>query len=464
MTSTLDSAWFYWAVSVAVGLPVLLVALGELHHWLLRRNSSLARPVAITRTYLLPLTALLILMVEARDVPWHDTRVRLIATAVGLVILVIALAGLRATVFQAAPEGSWRQRVPSIFIDVVRFALIAVGLALIFSWVWGARIGGLFTALGISSIVLGLILQNSVGQIISGLLMLFEQPFRLGDWLETPTAKGRVVEVNWRAVHIETGKGLQITPNSVLAIASFTNLSRPGGTHIIALDTEFATADPPDLVCAVLVRVAQGLPYLPVDAVPTAHPTGGAGYRTSIPVRGPADESATRATYLRWLWYAARRAGLHLDDSEDEFSSPERRREALAVVAHTLKLTPDDQEALVDRVRVLRYGAGEPVQRIGSVPESMKFVIRGQVQLVHDETADDELAIRVLETGEFVGASTLTREPLVTGAVAVNEVTVLDVGRALLEELVGNKPELLREIGREIEYRRRSMRRDVTPA
>ena len=49
-------------------------------------------------------------------------------------------------------------------------SLIAVGLAIIFSYIWGANVGGLFTALGITSIVLGLTLQNSVGQIISGLL------------------------------------------------------------------------------------------------------------------------------------------------------------------------------------------------------------------------------------------------------------------------------------------------------
>ena len=59
-------------------------------------------------------------------------------------------------------------------------------------------------------VVIGLMLQNSVGQIVSGLFMLFEQPFRIGDWLDTPVARGRIVEANWRAVHIQTGHGLQM--------------------------------------------------------------------------------------------------------------------------------------------------------------------------------------------------------------------------------------------------------------
>ena len=45
MSSILGAPWFYWAVGVAVGFPVCLVMLTELHNALLRRGSALARPV-----------------------------------------------------------------------------------------------------------------------------------------------------------------------------------------------------------------------------------------------------------------------------------------------------------------------------------------------------------------------------------------------------------------------------------
>lgn len=60
----------------------------------------------------------------------------------------------------AGDEGTWRKRVPGIFVDVARFVLIASGLALIFSYIWGADVRGLFIALGVTSIVVGL--PNSV--------------------------------------------------------------------------------------------------------------------------------------------------------------------------------------------------------------------------------------------------------------------------------------------------------------
>jgi small-conductance mechanosensitive channel len=462
--SVLDTSWFYWALGVAIGLPVGLVVLTEARNALTRRGSGLARPVALVRNYILPLAALLALLVKANDVSAEATPVRLVATLLGFVVLVLLLSGLNATLFQGAPEDSWRKRIPSIFLDVARFVVIAVGLAFIMSYVWGANVGGLFTALGITSIVLGLALQNSVGQIISGLLLLFEQPFRLGDWLDTPSARGRVVEVNWRATHIDTGSGLQITPNSVLAGASFTNLSRPQGAHSIAVTSVFASGDAPDSVCGVLAGVAAGLPHLRVGAVPSAVPLGGTEYKTTIPLRSPADDGAARSMFLRWIWYAARRAELHLDEVDDDFATPERRQSALRVVAPVLRLNHTDQQLLMPYVRVTRYGADETIQRPKEVPAGMTFVVDGRVKLV--VTTDDGMVVpvQVLEEGDFLGQTTLTREPVKARAYAMDEVTVLQLGRDRIESLVDEKPVLLQEIGRTIEERRASMRRALAAA
>jgi small-conductance mechanosensitive channel len=316
----------------------------------------------------------------------------------------------------------------------------------------------------VSSIVLGLILQNSVGQIISGLLVLFEQPFQLGDWIETPSARGRVVEVNWRATHIDTGTGLQIMPNSVLAAASFTNFSRPPGAHALTVTTVFAVDDPPDDVCAMLTGVASTLPQLRPDAAPSSVAAGGLQYKTSIPLRSPADDYAAKSTFLRWVWYASRRAGLHLDEAEDEFATPERVESSLRIIAPTLRLNPTDQQELLPHVRIARYGTEEYLQFAGEVPKRMMFVVTGRVRLV--VTGDDGavIPVRTLEEGDFLGQTALTREPVTASAYALNEVTVLQIERQHIEALVARKPLLLQDIGRTIEERRASLRRALAAA
>jgi small-conductance mechanosensitive channel len=464
MTSLFETSWFLWAIGVAIGLPVLLVLLTEVQNSLARRGSALVRPLAITRIYILPLAALLILLVQASQVSPDATPVRIVATVLSFVVLILLLSGLNATLFHGAPDGSWRKRIPSIFLDVARFALIAVGLALILSYIWGANVGGLFTALGVTSIVLGLALQNSVGQVISGLLLLFEQPFQLGDWLDTPSARGRVVEVNWRATHIETDGGLLITPNSVLAGDSFTNLSRPPGAHTIEVTTVFGLNDPPDDVCGMLTRIANTLPHLRANGHPTSVPLGGNEFRTSIPLRSPADDAATRAMFLRWIWYASRRAGLHLDEADDDFATDERIATALRIVAPTLRLNQSDQEQLVSNVRIVRYGADETIQHPGEIPKRMTFVVNGRVRLTATTEDGQILPVRTLDEGDFLGQTALTREPVFAGAYAVEEVTVLQINRVHLETLVENKPVLLHDIGRAIEERRMWVRRALAAA
>lgn len=457
--NVLGSPWFYWAVGIAIGLPIGMILLTELHDALLRRQSPLARQVALLRNYLLPLGALLLLLVQASGIPAGDIPVRILTTAFGLLVVVLLLSGLNATVFESAPEKSWRKRLPTIFIDVTRIALICVGLAVMSSYIWGVRIGGVFTALGVTSVVIGLMLQNSVGQIVSGLFMLFEQPFRIDDWLDTGTARGRVVEVNWRAVHIDTGSGIRIMPNAALATTSFTNLSRPPGPHKVAITTTFSTADAPDRVCAMLSRVARALPQLKPGSVPRTVPVGAGDYRTAIGLDSPADAGAATATFLRWAWYAARREGLHLDDADDDFSTLERVEHALhTVVAPALRLSTEEQRSLRSAARMVRYGADEIVEDVGQVPAAMTFLVAGRVQLT--ATADDGtmVPISTLAEGAFLGLTALTRQPNLASAYALDEVTALEIDREHIEHLVVRAPTLLQNFGRILEERRSKVR------
>jgi len=458
------SAWFYWAVGIAFGLPLGLVALTEWQHALQRKKSALLKPVTILRNYLLPLAALLLLMLEANQIPAQATSVRVVGTLVAFVILVLLLSGINAALFQSAPDGSWRKRMPSIFLDVLRFVLIAVGLALIFAYIWGANVKGLFTALGITSIVVGLTLQNSVGQIISGLLMLFEQPFKIGDWIETPQAKGRVVEVKWRAIHLETGTGLQITPNSVLASASFTNLSRPDGKHTAEVITVFAHDDPPERVCAMLTRAASELPLCDPYRSASTVPVGGMQYKTKIPLTSPAEDGKAKAMFLRWVWYAARREGLHLDEAEDGFSVPGSFADTIGRVLGPFQLSTDEHEYLVGHTRVECFGDGERIQRAGEVPEGMMFVLSGTVQMTANLEDGSEVVAWTQGEGSFMGHATLTRQPVLGSAYAAGEVVVAFVGRDMIADLVHRNPVLLQEFARTLEDRREQVLRAITQA
>jgi CRP-like cAMP-binding protein len=225
------------------------------------------------------------------------------------------------------------------------------------------------------------------------------------------------------------------------------------------METTFAAADPPDQVCAMLSRIACALPQLKADSVPRSVPVGGAEYRTSIGLNSPADDGAARATFLRWVWYAARREGLHLDGCDDDYSSSERVEKAVrTVAAPALRLNADEQRQLYSCARLVRYGADEIVEYPGQVPAGMTFLVAGRVQLTATTDDGSVVPISTLVEGSFLGLTALTREPNMASAYALEEVTALEIDREHLEPLVMREPLLLQNFGRILDERRSKVR------
>jgi len=454
----LAQPWFWPALIVVVGLPLLLIVLTEVAAVLARRGNGAVKVVRLVRNFIVPTAALLVLLSQLRYLHVDVTWSRVVATVLGFLIILALLSGLNLVLFSGAAHGSWRARLPSIFVDIARLVLIVVSLGLLFTWVWNADVGGLFTALGVSSIVIGLALQNAAGSVVSGLLLLFEQPFQLGDWLDAGDVRGRVVEVNWRAVHIDTGNGIRIIPTANLASSAFTNLSS-GATYSVTTTVTFATDDAPQQVLALLRRVASDLPDPVPGQTPTALLVGGAQYSVTIPLRSPGEDEAVLALFLVWLWYAARRARLHLDgDLTDDYITDDRVADALRTVAPTLHLNEDDTAALHSRVSLERYGAGEVVQRAGVVPDGMRLLVGGIVSLEVPLADGARLPIAKLSDRDMLGLSAITREPVSVSAVAITDTTVLVLPTGLLDELIITRPTLAREIGRALDYRSQQAR------
>ena len=224
--------------------------------------------------------------------------------------------------------------------------------------------------------------------------------------------------------------------------------------------TTFSVADPPDQVRGLLVRVAGALPQRKTDVAPTAVAIGGGEYQLTIGLKSPADDAGARSTFLRWMWYAARREGLHLDGADDDFSTPARVQKAMrTVVAPALRLSLTDQQSLVPHARIVRYGIDEIVQYAGEVPTAMTFLISGCVRLTKTTEDGSVIPLSVVEEGSFLGLTTLTRQPSLSGGYALEEVTALEIEREHIEDVVLRTPLLLQELGRIIEDRRKETSR-----
>ncbi|WP_345801551.1 mechanosensitive ion channel domain-containing protein [Microbacterium sp. AZCO] len=458
MTDITSQPWFWPAVIVSIGLPLVLIGLTELANSLTRRGSRAAPIVVMVRNYLVPVAGVLVLISQPGAWEGSGTWPRVIWTIFGLLVIVVTINAINHLVFHRAEKGSWRDRFPTIFSDLIRFVLIIVGIALVFYWVWDADVAGVFAALGITSIVVGLALQNAVGSIVSGLFLIFEAPFQIGDWIQMGSTRGQIIEVNWRAVHLDTGNGIVVMPTSELAEGSFVNLTRAADPYAAQHEVSFSTDDPPLRVRAMLIEVARDIPLTSPDREPAVSTIGGATYRVSIPLQSPGDEGAVLDAFTTRLWYAARRADLHLDgDMTDDWNSPERLLGALRQIAPALSLRPGDAETLAVSARLERFAAGEVLLRPGAVPTSTRFILSGRVML-GVPTDVGFVQITELSRDDAVGLTALTRTRTISRATALTEVEVVSIPVDVLDDIVRTHPSLAREVVRENENRTRLAR------
>ncbi|MDR7112869.1 MULTISPECIES: mechanosensitive ion channel domain-containing protein [Microbacterium] len=456
MADIVSQPWFWPAVVVSVGLPLALIGLTEFHNALARRGSRAAPIVLMVRNYLVPVAGILVLLSQPGAWEGSGTWPKVVWTIFGLLVIVVTINAVNHLVFHRAEKGSWRDRFPTIFSDLIRFVFIILGIAAVFWWVWDADVAGVFAALGITSIVVGLALQNAVGSIVSGLFLVFEAPFELGDWIETGGTRGQIVEVNWRAVHLETGNGTVIIPTAELAGGSFVNLSRNPEPYAATLEVEFGTDDPPGRVRELLVAVARDIPLLSPDLEPSAVTLGGSRYEVSIPLRTPGDRADALDAFATRVWYAARRGDLHLDgDLTDDWRTSARLQDALRQIAPSLSLAPGEAEALAAHARLERYCAGESLLRPGIVPVETRFILAGTVVLGIPTEDEGFVQVGILAEGDAVGLTALSRTPTISRALATSEVDVVVVPVAALDDIVRAHPVVAREIVRESENRLR---------
>ncbi|EPL6456689.1 MULTISPECIES: mechanosensitive ion channel family protein [Providencia] len=106
---------------------------------------------------------------------------------------------------------------------------VFVIMVLLFGEHFGLSLSGLMAFGGIGGIAIGMAGKDILSNFFSGLMLYFDRPFNIGDWVSSPdrNIEGTVVEIGWRITKIVTfdHRPLYI-PNSVFSSISVENPGR----------------------------------------------------------------------------------------------------------------------------------------------------------------------------------------------------------------------------------------------
>lgn len=464
-----------------VAWAVLTAALTAVARALDARKHPLHGPVRVVRGAVL-LFALLALIAR-RELDWHAADAHPWArNALGVIetllwcSVIAAAVGFVTHSATVRKEGAqYATRYPKLLLDIVRLILVLIGACFVVSSVWGYDPSGLLTALGVSSIVLGLALQNTLDNVMVGIAVLFERPFQVGDWITVGSLTGEVIEMNWRSVRVRTrARDLVVIPNSVIGKETLVNMSRPTKAHAESHVLGFSYDDPPNKVKRVLMTVVRNTRGVLTDPAPAVRTVNYAAYSIEYQVRFFIEDYLRQQEindeFMTRVWYAAKRNGLNIPfpiQTSYEFhgempkaQDPSKRSAAaLASVPVFVPLDPAELETLSHECEQLAFGRDERVVHQGDPGDAMYVILEGTAIVTLTDESRSEREVARLARGEFFGEmALLTGEARTANVTAVDDLIVVVVNKASLHSMLARRPGLAQEMAEIVEARRQGLK------
>ena len=466
--------WFIWGAILIIVFPFATLILGEIIYRAKAKDKLLVATLNIVRNLIFPSLALFILLNKVVGLSPETTPMRLVQTALWLFIIHGSLTVVNGLLFNQAKAGSWQANVPRLFRDLSRIFLILCGIALVLSVVWGADLGGVIAALGVGSIVIGLALQDTLGNLFSGIALLFERPFNEGDWIEVDSVIGKVIEINWRSVHILTRElEMLVIPNAALAGATIRNYRRPQKMHVEVIDVGFSYNDPPNKVKRVMKEIAvstKGVLEKPEPVIQTiSYDDSSIGYKVRLFLSDYDRVPQIRDEFVTRVWYAAERNNLNIPfPIRTVYHNPPVKTNQSAVIESYVEQIKDlptfsnvDETIIRNLAQSARkrfFGAGEQAIAQGMHSDEFYAIIRGKaIVTISPEHSPKEIEIVELIEGDFFGESALSGKSISAITVtAISDLELLILPIEDVQQALEQSTKFRQEVGAIMESRRKA--------
>ena len=446
------------------GTGVLFVAVIVLLSWLLmpsgqRRKLAIPALLLVSHVFL----ALAHRQVHARV--WKRPL-----EVLGLLVLLLSLG--RAS-YLLVVEWFFRFRLkrplPRIVADIIQ-GFIYLGIAVLIFREMGAEVGSLLTTSALITAIIGLSLQETLGNLFAGLAIQAQRPFEVGDWIQVEnsheSATGKVIEINWRATKLLTNDRVELViPNGLLAKSPIRNYSQPTAITRRQLSVQAPYQIPPHLVEAALLQAASGCSYVLAEPPPATwlskYADSGVEYSLLFAITDFDRRAFIDSEVRRRIWYSFQRAGIEI---------PYPVRDVRVQQTSTAPLPQSNEEQAAERLRMIRsvdfldalpaasleylaqssrsclYDTGEAVVRQGEQGAELFIVQSGAaVVLVQTEGQVIEVA-RIGAGGVFGEMSLVTGEGRAATVRASEPTRVLVIDHESFGTVLERNPEVAQRI------------------
>ncbi len=370
--------------------------------------------------------------------------------------------------------------VPAFVRDIALAAAYAIVAVVVLS-LSDVDLTGLVATSAVVTAIIAFSLQDTLGNLLGGMVLQLEQSVELGDRVKFNEMEGVSREIRWRQTQIELGNGdLVIIPNSLLMKNPIRVLGRSPslpGKRWISVPFSVGYGRSPGEIVDIAERALRRDPppgaasEPPPSCIITDFHDTNASYALGYYLTDLANESNVSSVVRARLHYALAREGIELQTSskavitvQNENTVRERRRESelgrrLAVLAGVplfASLTPEELRTLAERLKHAPFAKGELLTRHGATGHWLYIIDRGvaSVRLGGRESAE----VAQLKAGDFMGEMALmTGETRAATVMAQTDLDCYRLDQDGFRDILARRPEIAESISEVLAERRRRL-------
>jgi len=362
---------------------------------------------------------------------------------------------------------------PALLRQIVGLFVFGVCVAILFKLILpDVSLGAVLTTSAIITAVIGLALQETLGNLFAGLALHLEKTVQVGDMLRSGETYGIVEQLSWRAIKLRAIEGnLLLIPNSVAGREQLQIYPRPGRPIARILHVGLEYDAPPEIAIATLAAAVAGVPGLAAAPEPVVYLKSFDASSVTYEVRYWLEDYAQfvegDSRVHERVWYALKRASLDIaypvirqrQYAAGRLEVPSRAPAiagAIGAAELFAPLSDPQRERLVEGSREVRYAPGEIVVREGDRGSSMFLIEAGKVAVSIQGAAGESRELTVLDAGAAFGEiSLLTGEPRTATVRAVTETTLVQIEKESFAPILREHPALVQALEATMEKRRR---------
>lgn len=377
-----------------------------------------------------------------------------------IALIIFVVRAVDAFIFDLVMSRRRNVRAPQLLRQIVSILLYLFLFAVALKRVLDYDVKTALTGGAVLAAVIGLALQDTLGNLFSGLALHMEGAFDIGDVVHSGDYIGVVESVSWRATRMRGfNNQVVILPNSVIArerLEVFPHANLNARTLQLGIDYNVPPATVIGIISQAAAHVDGVARDLPCFARVATFADSSVVYDIKYHTRNYAQRDRIDADIRKAVWYALNRNKIAFATPVRAFQTytpPEVRHnvtadEVLARLGQVDILSPlteTARQAIAAATRVHFYSQGETILRHGAAGDSMFVVHTGTASVrLPDDSDGGWHEVARLEPGTLFGEmALLTGESRTADVVALTDVTALEIGKDSLQPILSNHPDLV---------------------